>query len=285
MFGSSVIVFREVLEAALIITIILAATRGVQHRGAWVGSGAIAGLLGALVVAYFADTISNLMEGVGQEIFNAGVLLAAVLMLAWHNIWMAAHGRELARQLKAVGQGVNDGHLPMYALASAVCLAVLREGSEVVLFLNGMSMGGASSASLISGTSLGLVCGALVGVALYFGLLKIPLRSFFQVTGWMILFLAAGLTASAAGFLEQAGVLPVIKPVLWDSNWLLTERSIAGQLAHTLVGYQARPSGIALVGWLTTFSITLLLMKTVGRPAIPHEQNSPNLKQVMPDNP
>ncbi|MDH5610992.1 MAG: FTR1 family protein [Gammaproteobacteria bacterium] len=271
MFGSSIIVFREVLEAALIITIILAVTRGVLNRGLWVITGVITGIAGAILVATFAEGISNMMEGVGQEIFNAGVLLTAVLMLAWHNIWMAAHGKQLVQQMKAVGQGVSNGDLPMVTLAIAIALAVLREGAEVVLFLNGMAMSGEPAANLVSGGVLGIAGGTAVGVAMYFGLLRIPLRHFFQVTGWMILLLAAGLAASAAGFLEQAGLLPALKPVLWDSNWLLSEQSLAGQLAHTLIGYQARPSGIALAAWLLTFSTILLLMKTVGKP--PQQKN------------
>lgn len=263
MLGSSIIVFREVLEAALIITIILAATRGVHYRGFWVSGGVIAGITGAVLVAFSADSISQMMEGVGQEIFNASVLIIAVLMLAWHNIWMSSHGRELALQMKSVGKGVSEGELPMFALASAIMLAVLREGSEVVLFLNGMSMSGESLTGLLGGGALGIAGGALVGVAMYFGLLKIPLRHFFQVTGWMILLLAAGLSASAAGFLEQADILPAIQPMLWDSSWLLSEQSLPGQLAHTLLGYQARPSGIALLAWVSSFCIILFLMKIV----------------------
>jgi len=261
MLGASIIVFREVLEAALIITIILAATRGVKFREHWVSGGIIAGLTGAVVVAMLAEKISSLMDGVGQEVFNASVLMAAVLMLAWHNIWMASHGRELAQQMKAVGQHVSEGNLPMFALASAISLAVLREGAEVVLFLNGMSMSGSSFNDLFSGTALGIVGGALIGVTMYFGLLRVPLKHFFKVTGWMILLLASGLAASAAGFLEQAGVLPVIKPVVWDTSALLSDQSIIGQLAHTLIGYQARPSGIALTAWIITFCSILFLMK------------------------
>ncbi|HKJ52833.1 MAG TPA: FTR1 family protein [Gammaproteobacteria bacterium] len=263
MLGSSVIVFREVLEAALIVTIVLAATRGVRLRGFWVGGGLVAGILGAVLVAFSTDAISSMMEGLGQEIFNAAVLVAAVLMLAWHNIWMSAHGRELATRMKSIGLGVGAGELPMFALTSAVTLAVLREGSEVVLFLNGMAMSGESTAALIGGAALGVAGGGAVGVAMYFGLLRVPLRYFFQVTGWMILLLAAGLGASAAGFLEQAGVLPALDPLLWDSSWLLSERSLAGQLAHTLVGYQARPSGIAVFAWILTFGTILVLMKTI----------------------
>jgi len=264
MLGAAIIVFREVLEAALIITIILAATRGVRFRGLWTLSGVITGLLGAVAVAFSAEAISSVMEGVGQELFNAAVLFAAVLMLAWHNIWMASHGKELAMHMKTVGAGVKEGDLPMLALATAVALAVVREGSEVVLFLNGMFMGGSSAVELISGSGLGVAGGMLIGITMYFGLLRIPVQHFFKVTGWMILLLAAGLAASAVGFLEQAGLLPVLKPVMWDSSWLLEDRSLAGQLAHTLIGYQSRPSGIALVAWIGTFSTILLLMKTLG---------------------
>ena len=274
MFGSSIVVFREVLEAALIITIILAATRGVALRGLWVSTGIVTGIAGAIVVASFTEGISNMMEGVGQEIFNASILLAAVIMLAWHNIWMAAHGKQLATHMKAVGQGVSNGDLPMFTLALAIALAVLREGAEVVLFLNGMAMSGETAASLTIGSAIGVSGGLAIGVAMYFGLLRIPLRHFFQVTGWMILLLAAGLAANAAGYLEQAGILPAIKPVLWDSSWLLSEQSLAGQLAHTLIGYQSRPSGIALLFWMITFSTILLLMKTVGRSS--QQQDKPN---------
>ncbi|MDQ1362909.1 MAG: high-affinity iron transporter, partial [Pseudomonadota bacterium] len=260
----------EVLEAALIITIILAATRGVHYRGLWVSAGVVTGILGAILVAYFADVISALMEGMGQEIFNASVLLAAVLMLAWHNIWIAAHGRELAQQMKAVGQGVSEDKLPMAALASAIALAVLREGAEIVLFLNGIAMSGEAATGLIGGSLLGLAGGTMIGAAMYSGMLRIPLRHFFRITGWMILLLAAGLAASAAGFLEQAGILPAITPAMWDSSWLLDEHSVIGQLAHTLTGYQSRPSGIALAAWITTFSLVLLLMKTAS-PASPNQ--------------
>lgn len=79
----------------------------------------------------------------------------------------------------------------------------------------------------------------------------------------MILLLASGLAATATGFLEQAGMLPAIKLVVWDSSQLLSTQSITGQLAHTLVGYQARPCGIALLAWVTTFLTILSLMKIV----------------------
>ena len=138
MIGAFIIVLREVIEAGLIVGIVLAATRGVPRRGAYVGFGVLGGVAGAGVVAVFAGVIADAFAGSGQEILNAVVLSLAVVMLAWHNAWMAKHGRELASQVKAVGQAVASGSRPLTALAVVCGVAVLREGSEVVLFLYGI---------------------------------------------------------------------------------------------------------------------------------------------------
>jgi high-affinity iron transporter len=263
MLSSAVFVFREVLEAALIVTILMAATRGLQGRTRWIGGGLVAGLSGALIVALFADSINSAFKGVGQELLNAGILLTAVSMLAWHNIWMSRHARALVAQLKQVGARITEGSLPLYVLAVTAGLAVLREGSEVVLFMYGVAASGSSGSMMLSGAALGVVVGIAVGALLYFGLLRIPTQWLFRVTGWLILLLAAGLAASAAGYLSQAGILPSQAP-LWNSSALLSEKSILGQLLHVLVGYQARPTAIQLGFYLVTLLLIAGGMKWVG---------------------
>src|SRR5512139_3800015 len=174
MFGSALIVFRETLEAALLIGIIAAATRGLSRRTLWLAVGIGAGLAGSLVVAGLTETIAEMAEGTGQELFNAAVLGIAVLMLGWHNIWMATHGRELAAQARSVGNAVKSGEREMSALAILIALAVLREGSETALFLYGIAAGGGSSrASMLGGGAVGLVAGIAAGWALYTGLARI----------------------------------------------------------------------------------------------------------------
>ncbi|MBV9118570.1 MAG: FTR1 family protein, partial [Acetobacteraceae bacterium] len=103
MAASLLIVFREVLEAGLIVGIVMAATQGIRRRAPWIAGGIGAGLLGAALLAAFAGTLSGALQGYGQEVFNAAVLIVAVVMLGWHNLWMASHGRELAREMRAVG--------------------------------------------------------------------------------------------------------------------------------------------------------------------------------------
>lgn len=270
MLGTAIIVFREVLEAALIVGIVLAASIGASRRGRWVSGGIAAGVLGACLVAAFAASIAAAISGIGQELFNATILLLAVGMLGWHNIWMSRHSRELTVAARAVGDAVISGARPLYALAVVVGLAVLREGSETVLFLYGIAAaGGVSTGSLIAGATLGLAGGVTTGAGLYFGLLRIPVRRLFTVTSWMVLLLAAGMASQAAEFLVQADLLPQLGGAVWDSSGLLTEESLLGKALHTLIGYVARPDGIQILFYLTTLSGIWLLTRTVGGPVSP----------------
>ena len=268
MFVSLIIVFREALEAGLIVGIVLAATTGVPGRERAVGFGVLAGVLGACVVAAFAGELANLFQGSGQEFFNASILLLAVCMLTWHNVWMASHGREMARELKAAGHKVKTGERTLLALSVVVGVAVLREGSEVVLFLYGIAaQGGTSASGMVAGGGLGLLAGAAVSALMYFGLLTIPAGKLFQVTSGLITLLAAGMAAQAVIFLQNGGWLEYFTATVWDTSWLIKEDSITGRLLHTLVGYSEAPNGAQLLAYLATIALMLVLMRTVGKPA------------------
>src|SRR5215469_834540 len=216
MLASLVIVFREIIEAGLIVGIVLAATRGVPRRGWWVAGGIVGGTLGACVVAAFAGELGALFNGSGQELFNAAILLVAVGMLTWHNAWMASHGRELAREVRAVGSAVAAGDRPLAAVAVVVGIAVLREGSEVVLFLYGiLAAGGTSATGMAMGGALGLALGAGLSALIYLGLLAVPAHRLFAVTTGLITLLAAGLGAQAVFFLQQADYLQRLATPVW----------------------------------------------------------------------
>lgn len=265
MFATAVIVFREVLEAALVVGLVLAAARGLRGRGFLVGAGISAGLAGAVIVAVFAGAIASAARGMGQEIFNAGVLFTAVGMLGWHNVWMAKHGAGLAREINAVGRNIAAGTRPPYLLASVVGLAVLREGSEVVLFLYGIALAQQEQApAMWTGALLGLAVGAGIGLLLYLGLLRLATRHLFTVTGWLIALLAAGMAAQGAGFLAQADFLPSLGEPLWDTSWLLSQRSLPGHLLQALVGYMDRPAGVQVLFYALTLGTILILGRLYG---------------------
>jgi high-affinity iron transporter len=267
MLSALLIVFREVIEAGLIVGIVLAATKGVPRRDFAVSMGVLAGVLGACLVAAFAGGLASLFQGSGQELFNASILILAVMMLTWHNVWMASHGREMARELKAAGHEVVTGKRTLAALGVVVGVAVLREGSEVVLFLYGIAaQGGVSNAGLLAGGALGLAAGAAVSALMYLGLLTLPAGRLFQVTSGLITLLAAGMAGQAVLFLQNGGYINAWTGTVWDTSWLLKEDSIPGRLLHTLVGYVQAPDGAQVAAYLATIAGILLLMRMTGRP-------------------
>ena len=125
MLVSLIIVFREVMEAGLIVGIVLAATEGVSGRGRWISGGIAVGVIGAMVVALFAAALSDAFQGDGQEIFTASILCFAVAMLTWHVGWMSHHASAMAAEMRQVGEAVRLGQRSLAALAVVVAVAAL----------------------------------------------------------------------------------------------------------------------------------------------------------------
>jgi high-affinity iron transporter len=148
-----------------------------------------------------------------------------------------------------------------------VGIAVLREGSETVLFLYGIaaSNDGGQSSMLLGGL-VGVLAGVAVGYMLYAGLLRVPLRWFFAATGILVLLLAAGMASQAAHFLIQADLLPSLAAPLWDTSSVLPESGLPGMLLHSLVGYDSRPAGMQIVFYLVALVAIFTGMKLVARP-------------------
>lgn len=260
MLAALIIVFREVLEAGLIVGVVLAASRGVVGRGRAVGLGILVGIAGSAVVALFTAQISDAFEGRGQEIFVAAVLVLAVVMLTWHVVWMSQHAREMTARLRALGQSVSLGQESVLVLGVAVAAAVMREGSEVVLFLTGIGMQEPGRAAEIAlGSAGGLLMGAAASAVVYTGLMAVPLRRVFAVTGALVTLLAAGLAAEAVRQLTNAGLIDIWYRPLWDSSWLIAEDSWTGRVLHVLIGYMDRPTGAEIVAYLLTAGGIVLL--------------------------
>ncbi|HUZ62318.1 MAG TPA: FTR1 family protein [Acetobacteraceae bacterium] len=267
MLAAMLIVFREMIEAGLIVGIVLAASRGVPRRGRMVTLGVAGGVAGACAVAAFAGRIAGLFAGSGQELFDTAVLLAAIAMLTWHNVWMAGHGRSIAQDMRRLGTAVSEGRRPLAALGIVVGIAVLREGAEAVLFLYGIATsGGTSIPGMMLGGALGVAGGAAMAALIYAGLLAIPAGRLLAVTGWLITLLAAGMASQAVAFLQQAGYAQAWSAPLWDTSWLLRDASLAGRLLHTLIGYTAQPDAAQLAAYLATIVMITALARAVRPP-------------------
>jgi high-affinity iron transporter len=259
MLAAAVIVFREVLEAALIVSVILAATQGVKDRLKMISGGIIAGCIGSAVVALFTSQLSDAFSGIGQELFQAAVLFAVVGLLSWHIIWMQQHGRELVTEMKQVGAAVVAGTKPMIVLAVVIALAVLREGSEIVLFMQGM-MSSSSITDVAGGFVIGLGCGLIAGWLLYIGFLKLSLKHLFSTTNIVLMLIAAGMAARGASKLIQAGLIPSLHDNVWDMSAVLPESSLPGQFLSALIGYIEQPNAMQLIFYgMTVLTISLFL--------------------------
>lgn len=256
MFSTALIVFRESLEAALLTGILLAATQGLAGSRRWISGGVLAGVIGALLIALGAGHIAAAADGMGHDLLNLAVLGVAWCMLAWHGIWVAAHGREMSDAARRVAGEVSGGSRAPWVLALAVAMTVLREGAETVLFVAG-SAGSQSLSQLVLATLLGLAAGVGAGAVVHAGLARIPLHRVFQVCNLLILLITAAVAAQAARLMAQLGWLDGLDSAgpLWDSSAWLPNDSALGGLLHALVGYDAQPGAAQLAFYLASLVI------------------------------
>ncbi|MDQ6964028.1 MAG: FTR1 family protein [Mariprofundales bacterium] len=266
MLAATIIVFREMLEMALVIGTLMAATSALPRSRHWIATGAALGACGAAVVALFMEQMESSFDGEGEFLFNAVVLALAAVLIGWTVIWMQRHGRELSTKMQQVGAAVDDGSTPVTALMLITLAAVMREGSEAVFFLFGAVQATAEDGwSVVAGALIGMILGGVVGWLVYRGLRHIPLQRIFATVSLLLILMAAGMSSQAVWNLVVIERLPALVDPLWDSSQLLAQESILGELLHALVGYEAQPSAMQMITFFIVL-ITLLLLMTRSRP-------------------
>ncbi|SON57571.1 Ferrous iron uptake protein [Hartmannibacter diazotrophicus] len=255
MLAPLVVIFREVLEAGLIIGLVLAATRGIPRRLSYISAGAAAGFFGSTLLAAFAHEIAGFFDGTGQYLLNALILMTAVVTLCWHATWMSRNGNALSERLSALGHDIAAARQPLTALSIVVAAVVLREGFEIVLFLYGvLALDTPTTSSLFTSGILGILAGIAVSAAVYLGFAAIPLRHILGVTNVLMTLLAAGLAANAVDLLQRSGYANVLYPTAWNSSWLVDQGSIFGNILHVLVGYVDHPSQLQVLVYVATIA-------------------------------
>lgn len=248
-----VIVWRESLEAVLVIGILYAY---LQRAGA-VGArraltfGVLAGIGLSTALAYASLRIQSDLQGQALAWFQAAILFIAAALITQMVFWMDRHGRHMRRELEArLGHALETQNLAGVAVVAA--LAVAREGAEMVMFLYGLGLerGAHAQWNLLVGSAAGFALALLTAWAVGRGIRGLNYRSFFRVTGALLLVLAAGLFVSGVNRLIQMGVLsPLVEPV-WNSGWLLNDNSSVGRVVAAFTGYSARPSLAAVLAYL-----------------------------------
>jgi high-affinity iron transporter len=243
MLESLLVLFRETLEAALVVGIVLgylARTGQARYRlPVWLA--VAAGMAGSLVVAWLFERLAGGFEGRGEQIFEGLVMLAGAALLTTLIVWMAGKRDAASKVEHGVERRLAPGGSRAAGLFLLVFLSVLREGVESVIFLG--------TAASLWGALAGLAAAALLGFLLFRGALRVEMRLFFTVTNVLLLLFAAGLVAHGLGELVEAGWLPALVAPVWDLNPLLPEGSFAGSLLHRLFGYNSDPSLMEMLGY------------------------------------
>ena len=259
MLSTFIIIFRETLEAMLVVGIALTAAKQAHISVRWIYFGMTIGIMTALTIAIFAKVISDSLSGMGQEVINATILLSAALLMVWTAIWMRQHGQEVSALIHKACVPDKGKYTAKWMLSAVVSLAVAREGSEIILFLYGVSMTHQNHiGTMIIGAILGLTLGLMLSITLYRSLIRIPMRYIFSVTTVFILVLAAGMASQGVSYLVMIDVLPAFGETIWNSSHLISEQSILGQTLHALMGYDDHPSGMQVFAFVAILSLSYL---------------------------
>lgn len=233
LLNSVIIVLREVLEAALLMSVFLASARFLKIRNRWAIAALLAGLLGAAAYGYLLDPVSELFDGVGQEICNALLQFGTFALLA-------AVVFQIPRR---IASPKASAALLVSLMACTVAAAITREGAEILVYVSGFWGISDFLSAVAIGSFIGACVGSSVGVLIYYLLLAQPLRHALPTAVVLLHLIGAGMASQATRLLIQADWITVAGPV-WDTSQILSEQSLAGQLLYALVGYEASPSGV-----------------------------------------
>lgn len=253
MLASLFLSFREGLEAALIIGVILGVlqktNRNKYRSTVWYGAGTAAAI--SVLVGLLLNRLGASFEGRAEEIFEGVAMLLAAIILTWVILWMRSQAKNVNQKLEEdVSQAaLKDSSSALFFVAF---LAVIREGIELAFFLTAASME-ADGTQILIGAVLGLLIVAIVSFLLFKGLVRLNISKFFQVTSIILILFAAGLVAHGVHEFNEAGVIPSVIEHVWDINHILDEKSTVGELLKTLVGYNGNPSLTEVISYALYF--------------------------------
>lgn len=266
MAAGLLITFREGLEAFLIVGIILTylGRCNLKQHNKWVYLGVILGLFSAFLLGFVFQLYYNGFErSLGELHIKVGIMGFAVVVLTSMVIWMSRNGRDIKGNLeKDLDRAISTGSVLTLVLMSY--LAILREGFETVLFL-GALFGDEMQAPVFYGGALGLVLAVAVSIAIFKGMRNFPLKTFFNITGALIMLIAAGLLTNMIGILQDIHLVPVLKPALFDVGWLMIDSSEIGIFFKALFGYTHSPSLIQVISYVSYVAVILLSLSSWDR--------------------
>lgn len=260
MEAAFLIAFREGLEAFLILGLILAfLQKSNLSRFKWIAwSALIAGIVGSIGLAFvFSVLIDGFESEALQFLISLAVLFAAIILLSYMVFWMH-HQSHIDNLRKRISLSLNQKS----AIFLVIFFAIIREGLETVLFLFAISQEeDAESSQLLTGLVLGLIVSAILVAVILKGSQKLSLKTFFQLSSYLIIFIVAGLSALFVKGLQMGSYLPVLIDPLYDSSALLANDAALGKVLGAFMGYDATPSLLQFFAWSAYIFIFIYLLQ------------------------
>lgn len=263
MFKIALIVFRECLEISLLLGIILAVTKQIEKSRLYIIAGIMLGVVCASLFAFFARKISLSFGGIGDELFDSGIMILITFLLSWTIVWMQGYGTQVKQHIDNLSTKINEGAGSHIMIVFLVASTILREGAEIIILVYSISSVETISSNVyLQGVIIGALGGFLLGLIIYFGLIKIANQKYiFKTSTILLMLIAGGFAASAAGILTSSGFIMFLSDQLWDSSWLIADRSMTGKILHIVTGYIARPNGLQVIAYFSTILLINILIQ------------------------
>ena len=254
MFSLSVIIFREMIEICLILSIVIFSAKNMKNFATLIISGVLLGVLGSIAIALTIDYISELVSGMGQEIFNAALMFITAAFIFSMLLYTSKHA-------KNIKQNIMQQQGSFYGLLFIIAFTIFREGSEIVLLTHSYLIIHQAVSSVVTALVIGILSGSLVGVAIYYGMNKISVAKMFSIINWLLVFVIAGLIVQGINFLIAADIISSFTNIVWDSSGFISEQSFIGMILSNLFGYVSTPTLIEVIGYISCLSLIIFAYK------------------------
>ncbi len=262
MFKIAFVVFREGMEIALMLGIILAVTKRIYKSRVDIITGVILGVILASLFAFFIRSLALYWQDVEEEIFNTIIMLMTVIMISWTITWMNGYGTKVRQRFNNLSEKIHNNTASRIMLTLFVTTSLFREGVEIILLIYGITVssnGSINHTSYLIGFLGGAFSGILLGSLIYLGLIKFAGKYIFKISEIMLLLIAAGLASEAAGLLTSSGIITMFSEQVWDSSWLVDDKSILGDMLRVILGYNAKPNILQFMFYISTIVFIQML--------------------------
>lgn len=249
LLNSVILVLREVLEAAILVSVLLALSLNMRSTVRWFWWSLLVGAIGSVAFAAGLDFITDALDGTGQEVLNAS-LQGLVYVITIGIIWVSANYRGLPQQERALTT----------AMAAAVVCAMIREGSEIYIYIYGFTASDDHRTAVFAGSAIGTGIGLSLGVLVFSGLRAMQRDLAKTCCLLMVGLIGAGMVSQSVLLLEQADWLSTGE-VLWDSSGVISEQSISGQLLYAVLGYESTPGAIQVLMYFSSILLAITAYK------------------------